>query len=59
MASPFTFRTKPTGPHATFRFDCPRCRQEATVTGGKVDRHDCTDRQPKTLADIRAALDNR
>ena len=58
MASPFTFRTKPTGPHATFRFDCPRCRQEATVTNGRPDPHTC-ERVTGTLDEVLAALDNR
>jgi hypothetical protein len=59
MASPFTFRTKPTGPHATFSYDCPRCRQEATVTNAKPDPHTCTEPRPLTLEQLRAALDNR
>ena len=39
--NPFTFRTKPQGVWANFSFDCPRCRQEATVSHGRVDPHDC------------------
>lgn len=51
-------KTKPRGIHATFVFDCPRCRQEATVTGGRVDPHTC-ERITGTLAELYAALDNR
>lgn len=54
-----TFKTKPQGIHANFSFDCPRCRQEATVSHGRVDPHDCREPRPVTLADLRAALDNR
>lgn len=52
-------RTKPRGIHASFRFDCPACQQEATVTNGRVDPHDCQPDRPLTLAQLRAALDNR
>lgn len=51
------FRTKPRGMWATFAFDCPNRGQEATVTSGRPDPHDC--RPPQTLADLYAALDNR
>ena len=51
--------TKPKGIHATFAVDCPHCREEFTVSNGRVDNHDCRPPQPKTLAEIRAALDNR
>lgn len=54
----FTFKTKPTGPHANFTTDCVRCGGELTVTNGRVDRHTC-EPQPITLADLRAALDNQ
>jgi len=56
MASPFTFRTKPTGPHANFVTQCATCYCPITITNGRVDPHQC---EPVTLADIRAALDNR
>lgn len=59
MASPFTFRTKPTGIHATFETCCWKCSGTVTVTNAKVDRHDCTEPRPITLAQLRAALDNR
>jgi hypothetical protein len=45
MASPFTFRTKPTGPHANFTTDCERCGGEVSISNGRVDRHAC-ERQP-------------
>lgn len=53
------FKTKPRGVWATFTFDCPRCREEATVTSGRVDPHDCRETRPITLAQLDAALDNR
>jgi len=55
------FRTKPKGIHATFRTDCG-CGGELTVTNGRVDPHQCRiepAERPVTLAQIRAALDNR
>lgn len=55
------FTTKPKGIHATFAFTCVTCGGECTVTNGKPDPHTCridTDK-PITLAQIRAALDNR
>ena len=52
-------KTKARGIHANFAVDCPRCDGEFTVTNGRIDHHDCREPQPKTLADIRAALDNR
>ena len=57
--NPFTFRTKPQGVWATFRTDCHRCKGEVTVSHGRVDPHDCREPRPVTLADLRAALDNR
>jgi hypothetical protein len=52
----FTFRTKATGIWANFRTDCT-CGAELTVTHGRVEAHQCRERKPVTLADIRAALD--
>jgi hypothetical protein len=52
-------KTKPKGIHATFQTSC-ECGAELTVTGGKIDRHECERPQrPVSLADIRAALDAR
>jgi hypothetical protein len=54
------FTTKPKGIHANFTTDCSTCGAELTVTGGRIDRHECERPQrPKTLDDIRAALDRR
>lgn len=50
------FTTKPKGIHANFRTDCT-CGAELTVTGGRIDRHECE--RPITLAQLKAALDNR
>ena len=52
------FRTKPRGMWATFAFDCPRCGQEATVTSGKPDRHDC-EPHPITLAQLREVIERQ
>jgi len=52
------FRTKPKGIHATFETDCFKCSGVLTVTSGRIDPHDCQPR-PISLADLRAALDNR
>jgi len=49
---------KPKGIHANFTTTCT-CGGDLTVTNGRIDHHDCREPQPKTLADIRAALDNR
>ena len=57
MASPFTFRTKPTGPHATFETTCG-CGGVLTVTNGRIDPHTC-ERVTGTLDEVLAALDNR
>jgi len=54
----FTFKTKPTGPHAHFVTTCHKCGGEITITNARPDRHDC-EPQPITLAQLRAALDNR
>lgn len=54
-----TFKTKPQGVWANFRTDCHRCKGEVTVSHGRVDPHDCQPDRPVTLADLRAALDNR
>jgi hypothetical protein len=54
MASPFTFRTKPTGIWATFAVDC-RCGGEITVTNGRVDPHTC-ERITGTFEEVLAAL---
>ena len=51
-------KTKPRGIWANFTTTCT-CGSELTITNGRVDYHDCRPPQPKTLADIRAALDNR
>ena len=50
---------KPKGIHATFQSECWKCGDEITVSNGRVDNHDCRPPQPKTLAEIRAALDRR
>jgi len=55
-------KTKPKGIHATFASECFKCADVITVTNGRIDPHQCrielTER-PVTLAQIRAALDNR
>jgi hypothetical protein len=63
--------TKTQGPWANFGSDCYRCGGELTVSNGRPDPHTCDFRarnleavreqldKPITLADIRAALDNR
>lgn len=48
--------TKPRGIHATFTTTCT-CGAELTVTNGRIDPHECE--RPITLAQLRAALDNR
>jgi hypothetical protein len=48
--------TKPTGDQASFLATCHLCNGELTITKGRIDYHDC---RPISLADIRAALDNR
>lgn len=52
------FTTKPKGIHATFQTSC-ECGSELTVTNGRIDRHECERPQPKTLLEIRRALDER
>jgi hypothetical protein len=52
-------KTKPQGIHANFVTSCIYCRGDLTITNGRIEHHDCREPQPKTLADIRAALDNR
>ena len=51
--------TKPKGDQASFLATCHLCNGELTISNGRVDYHDCRPPQPKTLAEIRAALDNR
>jgi hypothetical protein len=51
--------TKPRGEQLSFTTECHRCQGELTISNGRVDRHDCREPQPVTLADLRAALDNR
>lgn len=64
------FKTKARGMWATFAFDCPCCRCEATVSNARPDPHTCPEReQPITskfapnpgldLEQILTALDNR
>ena len=52
------FRTKPRGMWANFQTECG-CGGVLTVTGGRIDPHTCEEPKPITLADLRAALDNR
>jgi len=52
------FRTRPRGDQLSFLTTCVRCNGELSITQGRIDRHDC-EPQPITLADLRAALDNR
>jgi hypothetical protein len=51
------FRTKPRDEQLSFVTECWRCTGELTVTHGRPEKHDC--REPLTLADLDAALDNR
>ena len=53
----FTFRTKPRAEQLSFIAECFRCHGELTISNGRVDAHTCERAQPKTLADIRFALD--
>jgi len=53
------FRTRPRGDQLSFETDCWKCAGELTITNGRPERHDCREPQPITLAQIRAALDNR
>ena len=50
------FRTKPRGEQLSFVSECYRCQGELTISNGRVDRHDCREPQPISLADIRFAL---
>lgn len=50
-------KTKPRGIHASFQTECWKCAAEITVSNGRPDPHTCE--RPITLADLRAALDNR
>lgn len=45
--------TKPRDEQASFRTDCWKCRGELTVTNGRLDYHQCEDRPPATLDDIK------
>lgn len=50
-------KTKPRGIHATFATTCHACRGDLTISGGRIDPHDCRPpERPVSLADIRAAL---
>jgi len=53
-----TFKTKPRGDQASFVTDC-HCGGELTISNGRIDPHQCREQRPVTLADLRAALDNR
>jgi hypothetical protein len=53
-----TFKTKPRGDQASFVTDC-HCGGELTISNGRIDPHQCREKRPITLADLRAALDNR
>jgi len=53
------FRTKPRGEQLSFLTECVRCRGELSISNGREDRHDCEPNRPISLADLRAALDNR
>lgn len=52
------FRTKPRDEQLSFLTTCYRCRGELSISNGRVNLHDC-EPHPITLADLRAALDNR
>lgn len=53
-------KTRPQGIHATFETECIHCRGVLTVSNGSPDPHDCRQpERPVSLADIRAALENR
>jgi len=52
-------KTKPKGIHATFAFTCVTCGQECTVANSRPDPHECRIEAPLSLAQLRAALDNR
>jgi len=52
------FRTKPREEQLSFLTECVKCRGELSSTNGRPERHDCEPR-PISLADLRAALDNR
>lgn len=57
-----TMKTKPKGIHANFVTSCHACRGDLTISNGRVDPHTCrieTVERPVSLADIRAALENR
>ena len=51
------FTTKPQGMWATFETTCHRCKGVLNVSNGRPEPHTCE--QPITLAQLRAALDNR
>ncbi|AHB31666.1 hypothetical protein ArV2_gp55 [Arthrobacter phage vB_ArS-ArV2] len=55
----FTFKTRPRDEQASFLTECVACRGEISITNGRPERHQCEPAQPITLADLRAALDNR
>jgi hypothetical protein len=59
MGGQVSFRTKPRDEQLSFLTECWRCTGELTVTHGRPEKHDCREPQPVTLADLRAALDNR
>lgn len=51
--------TKPRGDQVSFFTECWKCRGELTISNGRPETHTCEPRHPISLADIRAALDNR
>jgi hypothetical protein len=55
--NPCTFKTKPRDEQLSFLAECFRCRGELTISHGRVEAHQCREKRPITLADLRAALD--
>jgi len=53
------FRTKPRGEQLSFITSCFKCAGDMTISNGRPDPHTCREPKPITLADLRAALDNR
>jgi hypothetical protein len=53
------FKTRARGMWANFQTECHHCGGELTVTNGKPDLHYHQRDEPKTLADIRFALDSK
>jgi hypothetical protein len=53
-------KTKARGEWANFSTTCYACAGALTITNGRIDHHDCREpERPVSLADIRAALENR